>query len=184
MLDTCLNVLLTELDNYIQAKTGTEAKIIYAHPEEPTNTTKDQIIMSLVDIVKEESGGDVKSYIPQGNGFVAKSSPVNLSLYILFSASFSPKNAFEGLKYLSLVVAFFQHKNYFDATNTPLLKQSALDKLSVSWVDLDQQAKSELWKRMGVHYIPSVLYRVGTIPIEDADDIGIKIPGINDIAIH
>lgn len=74
---------------------------------------------SLVDIIREELRGDTKEYISQGNSFMVKNPPITFSIHILFATCFEVKHMLEGLKYLSMVIAFFQYKNYFNAKNIP-----------------------------------------------------------------
>lgn len=64
--------------------------------------------MSVVDIVQEEQGGAGEEYIPRsGGGYITQTQPINFNIHLLFSAYSNVKYVSEGLKYLSLVIAFF-----------------------------------------------------------------------------
>ena len=188
MLHTCLSIILTELNSYIRARTGVaEEQVILANLGEVDTSHASgskKVVMSLVDIVREELGDSAKEYIPQGNSFIAKNPPVTFSLHLLFSSCFPTSHALEGLRYLSLVIAFFQSKNYFDSENTPALQPVNLESFSMQLVDLGHEEKSALWSCMGTHYRPSVLYKLGMIAIEDTEDMGLHIPEIKDIVIQ
>ncbi|MCG8339815.1 MAG: DUF4255 domain-containing protein [Cytophagales bacterium] len=191
MLDRCLNVILTEINSYIHTKgkegDSSDDKVIVADLASQEgvgdSTRENKIIMSLVNISKEELGSNAKQYIPQGNGYIAKNPPLTFSLYILFSNYFKSRQLLEGLGYLSMVIAFFQSKNHFTVQNTPSLQENELDNISVELIELSAQEKSSLWGYLGVKYLPSVLYKVGIIPIED--DMFVKeVSTVEDIIIQ
>ena len=189
MLDRCLRMILDELNNYIHIKRDdhSDDKVILADlasQDSVTDSTRDnKIVMSLVSISKEETGSSAKQYIPQGNGYIAKNPPLAFSLYLLFSNYFKSRQLLEGLSYLSMVIAFFQSKNHFTVQNTPSLQQNKLDNLSVEVVELNAQEKSSLWGYLGVKYVPSILYKVGMIPIEDDMLVG-EVPTVKDVIIQ
>lgn len=186
MLHTCLDILLHELNSHVKTRMGVKKdKVIFADLAEAVRDAAiEQVVMSVVSIDREEQGGDHQDYIPQGNSFIAKNLPVALSMQVLFSSCFPAKKMLEGLRCLSLIIAFFQSKNYFNTANTPKLPVAQLDNFSAKLTNLDFQEKSSLWNHLGVPYKPSVLYRVETVYIEDTDDMGIQIPEVKSIHIQ
>lgn len=190
MLHPCIKLLLAEINAHIKARSGVgEEKVMLADlGVEATKSASEKgsaVLMSVVDIVKEEWSSNNKEYIPQsGGGYVTKSQPINFNLHLLFSSHTKPGHTLEGLKYLSLVIAFFQSKSYFDTLNTPSLQQLNLHNLSVELLDLEYEEKNALWSRIGIPYVPSVLYKLGTIPVEDQEAIGTDVPEIKDIIIQ
>lgn len=142
-----------------------------------------KIIMSLVDIRPEDSNHNPTKYIQQGNNYVLRTVPMNFYIYLLFATNFKGENALAGLRYLSAIIALFQAKNTFTPQNTPSLQVNGLGEFSISLVKLDYQEKSALWSSLQTTYTPSVLYKVGMIPIADTPMPYPEIPAINDIDI-
>jgi hypothetical protein len=95
--------------------------------------------------------------------------PVKLNLYILFSASSSDgqeKNYKEALKRISRVVEFFQAKNVFNSSNTPMLDHT-VGKISVELFNMNMEEQNNLWSMLGGMYRPSVLYKFRTLYIQE-----------------
>jgi len=65
----------------------------------------------------------------------------------------------ESLRYISLVIEFFQAHNTFASSNTPLLSTS-IDKLFVEFSNVGIEDISKLWSNIGTNYVPSVSYKV------------------------
>ena len=79
MLHPYLDLIRTELNTYIKAKAGIdEEKVILASLGRQADEAglANKIIMSVVDIVREEWGSTNKAYIRQGGGgYVTQSHP-------------------------------------------------------------------------------------------------------------
>ncbi len=73
------------------------------------------------------------------------------------------------MRYLSLVIAFFQSKPYFVKENTPAMHDVGVKDITVNFLQLGYREHSLLWNRIGQEYRPSVLYRIAVIPIEDSE---------------
>ncbi|MEL7062984.1 MAG: DUF4255 domain-containing protein [Bacteroidota bacterium] len=187
MIHSCLDLIRTELNDYLRAQTSTqENPIVLANLRDQVEAqASNQVVMSLVDIAQQAWGGTDRDYIPQSNGgYITRKKPINLNIHLLFSVHFTTERALEGIQHLSLVIAFFQAKNYFDTTNTPTLHTLQLDNLMVELVDLEPHEKSALWSCLGAHYLPSVLYKLSTIPVEDTEAIGEEIPEVKKVIIQ
>lgn len=85
--------------------------------------------------------------------------PVRVSLHIVFAANFPDPNYREALRFISLVLEFFQGRGTFDRSNAPGLPPG-LDKLTFDLADLDYQEMNNLWSLIGAKYIPSLVYKV------------------------
>jgi len=190
MLHPCLDLIRAELNAHIKARIGVEEdKVVLANLGRQSATEEAQlvnkVVMSVVDIVQDENGGTNQEYIPQsGGGYITQNQPINFNVYLLFSAYSSVGHISEGLKYLSLVIAFFQSKNYFDVNDTPSLRQFDLNNLSVELTNLSYQEKSALWTCIGAPYVPSVLYKLGVIPVADKEAMRGIVPEIKNIVIQ
>jgi len=84
----------------------------------------------------------------------------------LFSASFNEKLNIDALKFLSAVIAFFKIKPLFypgEQFNLP----DGLDKLSFEISNMSIQEQSNLWSAIGAKYLPSILYKVRLVTIDE-----------------
>jgi len=127
----------------------------------------DKIIVTLTNIEAERSKSNTGTYKPTASGgFTKVNPPVEVNIYLLFSAYFTSENYIEGLKFITSVIAFFQSRQgIFSSQNTPALN-GITEKLSVEMVSPDFRDQSNVWGGLGAKYLPSVLYRVKTIQIE------------------
>jgi hypothetical protein len=85
--------------------------------------------------------------------------PMHFSLYLMFVANFPDPNYLEALRYISLVLEYFQGIRVFDKSNTPMLSAN-VDKISLEYVNLDFKELSNVWGLIGLKYMPSVIYKL------------------------
>lgn len=86
-------------------------------------------------------------------------------LFILITANFNDYNT--GLEFISGAIRFFQSKNVFTRQNTPDL-DPAIEKLIAELYTLSFEQQNYLWSSLGAKYIPSVMYKVRMIVIQEA----------------
>ncbi len=191
VLETYLQTILTEANSYIKTKTAsTEDWVIYLNYTDlqlsPTPATYDnKIIMSLVDIQQEDNNHNPQKYVQQGNHYVLRAVPMNFYIYLLFATNFKGEQALAGLRYLSSIIACFQSKNTFTTQNTPSMQVDGIGEFPISLVKLDYQEKSALWSSLQATYTPSVLYKVGMVPVADTPTmLWPEVPAISDITLH
>jgi hypothetical protein len=85
--------------------------------------------------------------------------PMHFNLYLMFVANFPDPNYSESLRYISLVIEFFQGSQVFDRSNMPMLS-SNVEKISFEYVNLDFRELSNVWGLVGLKYMPSVIYKL------------------------
>jgi hypothetical protein len=127
---------------------------------------ENKIILTLINVEKET--------IVNGNGssagmsFTAGSNqPVNINLYVLFSAYFSSNNYPESLRFLSFIIGYFQFRTVFNRANTPQL-DARIDKLIFEMAKFSHHELSNLWSAIGAKYLPSVIYKVRMLSIDES----------------
>jgi hypothetical protein len=138
-------------------------------------TESDKVVITLVNIQEE-------TILSRINTMDNMARPINLNLYIMCSAYFIDKNYPEALKFLSAVLSFFQSNCVFTHNNTPDLDEN-VEKLTFEIVNQDLQNQSHLWGTLGGKYLPSVLYKVRMVTIQEGNvpaDIA-KISGLSSI---
>lgn len=180
MIHEILPVIADELNEFFKFKFDiNEDKVILSSIVNQDGsmaiTEENKVIATLVNIEKDpaRSGGTPSSVI-------AVNRPVNINLYILFSAYFNTKNYNEALKFISGVIGFFQGKMTFDHRNTPLLPRHA-DKVIVELISMNLEELGRVWMAIGAKYLPSVLYRVRTLSMQEnkIQNINSEIAGLH-----
>ncbi|MEM0998958.1 MAG: DUF4255 domain-containing protein [Bacteroidota bacterium] len=141
-----------------------KVKISYLMNPDGTNVdVSDQVLVSLFNIEEEKNHPAHQAYRADSDGgYSYQHQPVNLNFYLLFAAMFAEHS--EALKYLSLVIAYFQQKPYFDSRNSPGL-DSGIEQMTCKIKNTSIHDYSNVWSSVGTKAIPSVLYKVSMLSI-------------------
>lgn len=132
--------------------------------------------LSLINIEEERVFKDQKTTKINEDGIAQHQNPdLKLNLYILISANFQDTTGqesddyVEGLKQLSYVISFFQAKNVFTIDNSPALADfdPSIRKLIVELYSYSFEQLYNFWTVVGTKYLPSVLYRVRLLRIQE-----------------
>lgn len=126
----------------------------------------DKLILTMLNLQKENLGSGMNK-----SGGVYTNKPVNVNVYILFSAYFSENNYKEGLKFISALIGFFQGNPVFTRENTPDLDDK-ISKLTFELENLSLQDLNHIWGMLGGKYLPSVVYKMRMITIQEGDITG------------
>ena len=167
MIDIVLQTVAKELNEFFKLKFGIiDERVVISNiiNQDGSIAVKEEnkIILSLV-LIQEEKLGAYKTSVPISPGGVK---PIAINLFLLFSASFNEKLNIDALKFISGVIAFFQSKPLFIEQNTSGL-ESGMEKLSFEIFNLSIQEQSNLWSTIGGKYLPSILYRVRVIKVDE-----------------
>lgn len=141
--------------------------------EQDEGSLDDKLIISLVNLEEERSLKNARTVRPTGlaaGGLAYENAPVSLNLYLLFSAHF-PRNYDNALLVLGHVIAFFQGRRNFNTQRQPL---GTPDDFSTNQIDLSFniytmtfEQLNHLWGALGGKQLPSALYRVNLVQLED-----------------
>jgi hypothetical protein len=174
MINKVLTTLQREIQDYLKRsfQTGTEDIIVLSSivsSKGDIAIPEDKLGLSLVHIEEERVFRAQTAFTVAPDRTISHMNPeIKLNLYVLVSANCLTRNTYgSGLKYLSAVIEFFQGKNVFDARNTPLL-DPLIEKLIVELQSLDFEQQNHLWATLGAKYLPSVLYKVRMVVIQEA----------------
>ncbi len=183
MLHSSLQFLAHELNEFLELKTQmndsvvTRIYITGIASEEGLLIPENSLGMSLINIEEERVFKDQKSTLINDDGVAERVNPeLKLNLYIVISANFqdaknsgSSDNYVEGLKQLSYVISFFQSKNVFTSDNTPSMNSydPELKKLVAELFSCNFEQLSNFWTTVGTNYLPSVIYKLRLIRIQE-----------------
>jgi Pvc16 N-terminal domain len=164
MIDKVLYVLRNVLDNgEIDAPIVVEN---ISKEDNDGNTTTDRIVITLLSIEEEKTLKNSPRYerVQESNKYIKKSPPAYLNLYVMISAN---RNLYyESLENISKVIEIIQAKKeeLFKGYNFKTqLHSLPFDQLSYAW------------GLLGGKVLPSVLYKISIIKIQDEDDLQVGL---------
>ncbi len=174
MITKALNLILSEINQYIPPVAGSEQVVLgnIALNEAPDQTQlQNQVVTSLVNI-EEESTMKNGSFHRKGVTTVEyMEPPVNLNLYVLFSANYD--NYTMSLNRLSEVVQFFQHRKSFSLATAgviptgfdPADPEDAGIYLTPEFYTLTFEQINHLWGSLGGKQMPFVMYKMRLVSV-------------------
>ena len=176
MINESLGFLCDELNNYLRMKLGlapTDTAVVLfniSHIADGNNAGGNAPVanayLSLVNIEEDRIVKQQENFVRSQNGVIYQSPKLYLNLYVLFSVNDTKYD--EALKKLSFIIQFFQYRNVFDPINNPGLDER-IEKLVVDMCSLSFEQLNHLWGTQGGKYMPSVLYKIRQVTInEDA----------------
>ncbi|TND09732.1 MAG: hypothetical protein FD123_856 [Bacteroidetes bacterium] len=182
MIDRAVSFLKDELNTYIASKRvesdNVEITALNDYTTGSAVNIPDKIGMTVVNVEEERM---FRSQAPQtinNNGtFTMANPPLKVNIYILFTAH-NPLHK-EALTILSYVMQCFQVRNAFDNQRSPQLGES-IERLMVDMYSLNFEQQNQLWASLGAKYLPSVLYKVRMLIINEKQ-AGQVTPGIGQL---
>lgn len=168
MLDKALLFLTTELNDYFGRtfQLLEDRAVLSAHVNPdgtPVTGIVNKMSVSLVNLATESTVRNLQTE-RVGNGELRLNPAIKLNLWVLFAANFTEYD--EALKFLSSTLAFFQGRPVFTPQNSPRLDRS-FDRLVVELESLTYHELSNLWGVLGSKYVPSAVYKVKLVTIQD-----------------
>jgi len=173
MIDTALNFLKKYVDSRFSATIGAPEVIVADVPKDVADIEKDKIYFTLINIEEEKVLKNLPAYQNASNGSVQLMNPeLRLNLYLLVSAIFlKDDTSYERqLKYLSMVIAFFQGKHVFEDVDFEALDAGqGLEKIILDLQSTTLDQNNQIWTALQTKLSPSVLYKVRLVVILDKD---------------
>lgn len=181
MIHQVVPIIVGELNDFFQHRFDTaEDKVVMGNITNQDGSIaiegENKVVVSLINIEKDGSN----QFAGQGHAS-GTNPPVHINLYLMFGAYFNTHNYIEALKFVSGVVGFFQGKPTFNHHNTPMFPNDATQ-VRMEIVNIDFRELSNLWATLGAKYIPSVIYRLRTLNM-DEDNISDEYPPIAGLGI-
>jgi hypothetical protein len=178
MLDKALFFFADELNAYLQVRTGvlgTKVKVSAIVNEDGKYAMDaESIAITILNIEEETIIKDHKrQYVYQSGQHKVLNPKLNLNLMVMFSAKFTVYD--QALKYISHVLTFFQNNNSFSPNTYPSLDHT-VEKLNVELQKLSFDELNQVWAFIGGKQLPSVIYKVRMIAIQDQTQNDIQQP--------
>jgi hypothetical protein len=181
MLDIAMTFLRDQLQAYMVARTGagaTDAPTVNLTPlvndQGRYAIAQNTVGLTLVNVEEERTfKAQLPTYVTVNGHQVAREPEVHLNLHVLAAVNFA--NYGVGLRSLSLVIAFFQAHPGFMPDDFPSL-DPRIGSLSTELYSLSYEQLNQLWAFVGGKQLPSVVYRVRAVTVQDDEITGIHVP--------
>ncbi len=131
----------------------------------------DMLAMTLVNVERDPTASGTRPYLERAETSAAVMAPsMAINLDVLASAHFEDHYE-DGLALLSAAIGHFQGQVSFTPQNAPDLPKG-MQKLTTEWVDLDLREIHNLWTVLGGRYLPSALYKMRMITMQEGLAMG------------
>lgn len=189
MIHDALQLLVNQLNAALKSTGGTRSVFLgnIAQVESETKDELKQVVLSLVNVEEEAALKNGPHSRLKDGKVIYENRPVNLHLYLLFSANNSDYGT--ALKRLGAVIEFFQGRNVFTVRNSPDLEnvsrtaeELAGFRLTMELHSLSFEQINHLWGSLGGKQVPFVLYRARLISLT-AREFRSSGPPIEEISV-
>jgi len=180
MLDVAMSFLREQLQAFLVARTGGGPD---ARPVSLTQLVNDQgrytiaqdsLGLTVINVEEERVfRAQLPAYAIVDGRQVLQEPEVKLNLHVLVTANFRVYE--EALRYLSLVLAFFQSHHAFTADASPSL-DARIGKLTAELQTLGYEQLNQVWAFVGGKQLPSVVYKIRLVVVQDQQISSVQLP--------
>jgi hypothetical protein len=159
MIHVVLSAVVTALNEYFKNELNLqEDMVVLANAVDMSGNLNSQIDNKLCVFLQHL---DEERVLRNGSyqAYAGMNPPKHFNLYVMFVANFPDPNYLESLRYLSLVLEFFQGNQFFNRVNLPQLSAN-VEKLSFEFVNFTFEELNSVWGLLGLKYMPSATYKL------------------------
>lgn len=187
LINTAIAHVLGELNSYFGLQSGSSAESVVVAGslfdlDGNINTaTKNKVVLSMVNIEQDSVYKPVEAYRRAEDGSSQRIKPqINVNLYLLFVANLAIYT--EAMKSISNVISFFQINPSFDYADFVGAK-GPKGRMSFDLFSMTFEQQNNLWSVLGAKYMPSVVYKVGMLEIQD-QQIEAEVPPVQELWVE
>lgn len=172
MIDVAISHIASRLNHSLRTRFGVPEDLVVTSNllEQDGGVVPEvanKMVVFLVNVERESLPYRVAAPGAGAPRAVNTSAPVYLNLLVMFAANFSGHNYSEALKFLSGTIGFFQAKPVFEQHGSPGL-DPRIERLTLEIENLNTAELSNLWGILSGKYLPSILYRVRMVTIDES----------------
>ena len=188
MIDRALGFVVESLNGFLEDRHISDEPIaelsgLTTMEGDPPKDINNKIVVTLLNIERESaavSSAPMPLRQSAEGGYVRTPQDLALNIYIMVSASFDDRYR-DGLRVLSGALGFFQSNPVITSSTHPNLPKG-IRQLAFKMVNLDLQTLGHVWGVLGGRYMPSALYKVRLVTIDDAW-LAELVPEVTGIAV-
>jgi hypothetical protein len=172
MLDLALEFIRDELNGFITARTGSPVDTVVLSRFPGTGGAtygfdEDKLGMTVINLEEERTARTQLPTHAYVNGqHVVREPDVKINVHTLIGANY--KQYDEALKFISLVILFFQSHPSFTPTEYPAMDPS-IERLVVELQSPTYEQLNQIWGFVGTKQLPSVIYRIRMVVLQDTE---------------
>jgi len=178
VIDAILSFLANEVNAHLVKRTGTELGAVAVGPlcddrglwTQPMDSTR----LTLFQIDEERT---LRNQLPErrliGGREVSLAPALKLNLVLLFAGRFQQYE--QALRTLSLILTFFQARPLFTPTSSPGLPEN-VEHVAMDLLSYGPEQLNQLWACFGAKHLPSVIYRLRMVVLQDVEPVGTGAP--------
>jgi hypothetical protein len=178
MLDIALQFLKNEINSYIKLQTGSATDVVNLSQlvdEMGKYAIKSETVgIALINIEEERfTKAQLPDYSYVNGQHIKREPELKLNLHVIVAANFTHYDI--ALKYLSFVLTYFQSHPFFTPSEYPAL-DTGIAKLIVELQSLGYEQLNQIWAYIGGKQLPSVIYKVRLLAIQDQTLTAVQPP--------
>lgn len=178
MIDSVLTFLRDELASYVLARTNStnvEVKLTKLVDESGKYAFGEEVIaLSVINIEEERL---FKSQLPEysfiDGQHVRLEPEMKFNVHLMVAANFNLYA--QAWKAISMVLTYFQSHSTFSSAENPALGPD-VEKLTIELESLSFEQLNQVWAYIGGKHLPSVVYKIRMVIIQDEAVSGIQLP--------
>jgi hypothetical protein len=178
VIDTALTFIASEVNVHLVKRTGSELGAVELGPlvDDRGNwiVPQDTMRLTLFQIEEERA---LREQVPErtmvGGREIWLPPPLKLNLILLFAGRFQQYD--QALRTLSHILTFFQARPVFTTADNPGLPPG-IERLAVDLVNYGPEQLNQMWACLGAKQLPSVVYRLRMVVLQDVEPIGTGLP--------
>ena len=174
MIDRAMGFVVETLNGFLEDRHISDEPIaelsgLTTMDGDPPKDINNKIVMTVLNIEREAaaiSSSPMPMRQTNEGGYVRTPQDLALNIYVMVSASFDDRYR-DGLRVLSGTPGFFQSNPIITPASHPNLP-NGIQQLTFKMVNLDLQTLGHVWGVLGGRYMPSALYKIRLVTIDDA----------------
>jgi len=177
MIYETLEIIRDQVNQYLETRLSESGLVVLDNIAQVENTEivtmNDKVVLSLINMEEEIALKNLPNVQYKNGSFQTKNKPVNLNLYILFSANRT--GYAKSITALSTIIEYFQNKKIFNQLNTVIdptittLDHVTEFKFVVDLYTPTFEQLNYVWGTLGGKSLPNAMYRVSIVKVEGTE---------------
>ncbi|MEJ7559215.1 MAG: DUF4255 domain-containing protein [Pedobacter sp.] len=173
MINETLKFIADEVNKYLSQKLGvnTDPRLVLENLSKAmdndttsVNSLSNKAILSLVNVEEDRVPKQHPNDLRADSRVIYKNPPLYLNLYIVLAVNRA--DYAESLKWLGFIIQFFQYQKVFTPQTHPGLDPK-IQRLMLDLHSMGFEQINHLWSILGGKYMPSVLYKVRQVTLDE-----------------
>ena len=178
VIDAALDFIAREVNAHLLKRTGSELGAVHVGRlvDDRGNwvVAMDTLRLTLFQIDEERA---LREQLPErtivGGREVVLPPPLRLNLVVLFAGRFQQYD--QALRTLSQLMAFVQARPLHTPAESPGLP-AGIERIAMELLSWTPEQLNQMWACFGAKHLPSVVYRLRMVTLQDSEPIGTGAP--------